>query len=90
MNYTLTDCWERNKQHTTFEIPTREEIRELKIGDFVKLIFNDEERMWVEIMSKRVNTWIGRLDNKSICTDLKLNAEIEFETKNICDITKGK
>jgi len=91
LEYKLTDCWERSKQHpTTFEIPTREEIRELKMGDFVKLIFNDEERMWVEIMGKRLTTWIGRLDSQPLCAPLEKNTEIEFETRHICSIMKEK
>ena len=85
--YTLVDCWERHKQHpTTFEIPEKVELKELKIGSMVKLIFNDKERMWVEIMGKRLSTWIGRLDNHSISVNLELNAEIEFENKHICNI----
>ena len=86
--YTLVDCWERNKKHPkTFEIPTKMKLKELKVGSIVKLIFDDRERMWVEIMGKRLNTWIGRLDNKPYdLTHLKLNDEIEFENKHICEV----
>lgn len=58
MSYSLVDCIERNKLNKeTFEIPDAEDIAKLKVGDHVKLIFenigkNDTispsgERMWL-------------------------------------------
>lgn len=46
MPYILADCIERNKLNKqTFEIPDTEDISKLKVGDHVKLIFENTEKM---------------------------------------------
>lgn len=96
MSYYLIDCVKRNKVNpATFHIPNKEERQNLQIGDYAKLIFNDKERMWVQI-TKKVSSekYQGSLANdpydKDKDIDLKFGDEIQFGIKHICDIMKQR
>ncbi|OHT08704.1 hypothetical protein TRFO_04776 [Tritrichomonas foetus] len=85
ISYTLTDAIQMHKEFPrTFLIPTKSEIKRLKVGDMVKLFFQtkdefynkedesifDTERMWVELISIDDNyqNFTGILANQPICT----------------------
>ena len=69
--YVLDSGVELNRQYpSTFVIPSKEEISQLRIGDLAKLIFREDtsvERMWVKISDISLigdkNSFIGTLDN---------------------------
>jgi hypothetical protein len=77
----------------TFYLPSVELIMQFQAGDLVKLIFqceieNDQgcsaERMWVEIISRDGDQFVGRLDNKPrFIPDLHINDEITFSSCHI-------
>jgi hypothetical protein len=77
----------------TFYLPSAELIAQLQIGDLAKLIFqceieNDKgwnaERMWVEIISRDGDEFVGRLDNNPYyIPDLQWNDEISFSSCHI-------
>ncbi|WP_460271755.1 hypothetical protein [Bacillus sp. NEAU-Y102] len=56
MGYTLVDGEMQNKlTPETFEVPTKEEVKDIVVGDYVKAGFEEEgkqtERMWVQVTS---------------------------------------
>ena len=97
MNYILENALEMHNKHPeTFDIPTLSEIQELKIGDYVKLIFKQDghsERMWVEVTAINNQKYLGRLDNIPISVDMRHNDAVVFESKHIINtitIKKGE
>ena len=86
-----------NDYPDTFDIPLKKLRDTLPIGTIVKLIFRMEskvdnhktevERMWVEIIDKKGDIYIGALDNDP-CADvhLKYQQTIYFQSKHIIDI----
>ena len=82
-----------------FKLPPEDEIRNLKVGELVKLRFlfweNDDpdtrritgEGMWVTITSIVDNEICGVLDNTPVRSKaLKANDVIEFNRENVCSI----
>jgi len=94
MNWFLENAREANKKAPyTFYIPSEEVIRQLSVGDLVKLIFVAKEpsedgmraeRMWVEITSIEGTHFIGRLDNEPYHVDIEPNTVITFNREHIC------
>ena len=84
---TLVDCRRRNKKHLTFQIPSAHEIDQLRPGDCAKLLFDDVERMWVEITARNGNYFDGHLVNQPIVLEgLDYSDRVCFHTKHIADI----
>lgn len=91
----LDNVYERNKESPyTFYKPSEEVINSLEVGDLVKLIFfveSDEdgyrgERMWVEIIERNGNDFVGKLENKPYrLKDLNRGQEINFRPEHICE-----
>lgn len=77
----------------TFYLPSAELVAQFQVGDLVKLIFQCEiesdqgcsaERMWVEIISRDGDQFVGRLDNTPrFIPDLQINDEIAFSSCHI-------
>ena len=93
MIYDLIDGEERARQHpTTFKIPSADERRGVRPGDWCKLGFHADagvERMWVKVTSAGdANAYAGSLDNKPTIVPLKLGDEVAFEPRNILDILR--
>lgn len=89
--YTLLDGVKQNSLHPeTFEIPSKEEIQQLTIGDVVKLGFEKKddmtERMWVIITHISGDQFEGKLDNDPVIIDIKIGDKVEFKAKNIIGI----
>ncbi|WP_342644877.1 hypothetical protein [Mucilaginibacter sp. CSA2-8R] len=96
-SYFLEDCHKVKLAHpNTNQCPTDSEITSLKVGDLVKLVFNQVtnedgtlvERMWVKI--KTINedgSYSGILDfNPLVIGELKRGCEITFRKENIAII----
>ena len=82
---------------TSFELPEREELLRLKIGDWIKLFFVEPngqggERMWVIItkMDKNGEAWEGKLNNDPVTLRMKYGEKISFHPLDIIDWTKEK
>ncbi|GIU12383.1 MULTISPECIES: DUF2185 domain-containing protein [unclassified Shewanella] len=77
----------------TFYLPSNEVIKQLEIGDVVKLMFNCDvendqgwsaERMWVEITSREGDQFQGFLDNDPYyIPDIKAGDELSFNSHHI-------
>lgn len=91
IKYYLENAFELNKEYPdTFKIPPQKEIDSLKDGDYVKLIFAEEntaaERMWVKITEINGDNFIGILDNDPYgLKSVKCGDKIVFKTENIID-----
>jgi hypothetical protein len=92
----LEDVEEAALKHpNTFKIPTRSERTNLKVGDFVKLIFlialKDEEgnylqgeRIYVQVTEIVGEGYRGRLTDKPVSSDTPaLNATITFGPEHV-------
>jgi len=84
----LTDVVERHKAAPdTFEIPSFTERVTIKPGSFAKLIFNDQERMWVEVTkTDEAGNYEGVLNNNPVVVNMKLGDKVKFTERNVCDI----
>jgi len=71
---------------STFTIPSFNDIRNLRKGDFVKVCHN-EERFWVKLTKIDKQEFSGIVDNDLICEQpFKLGDSIVFSENNIYDI----
>ena len=83
--YSLSSAAEMAVKHPdTFQAPSFQETDNLKVGDNVKLCFNNRERMWVEITELMdYQRFKGVLRNTPIFVDLMYGEEVEFEAQHI-------
>lgn len=71
----------------TFEIPDKQERESLQPGDFAKMIFDEQERMWVKVAGRRDNgQYYGHLDNHPVLVTLSRGDEVEFSPKHVIAI----
>ncbi len=71
----------------TFDVPDQNDLRELKIGDSVK-VCAFRERFWAEITAIEGYKITARVDNILLTNVIKYNETIEFESRHIYDILK--
>lgn len=79
----------------TFFIPSVKQRNNLRVGDFVKLLFASvngsgfAERMWVEVVAVgRGRTYVGRLDNQPFYLEgLDLNDPVIFASDHVACLT---
>lgn len=94
MGYTLVDGELQNKlTPETFEIPTKDEVSGIEVGDYAKLGFEEEgkytERMWVRVISIGDSVFTGVLDNFPQQLDtISCADEVTFAAKHILSILK--
>lgn len=80
-----------------FHIPDKSERHELHLGTFAKLIFefsaNDDpdpevevERLWVKVLKRRSQYYIGELANEPLSGELNLGDEIVFLPEHVIAI----
>lgn len=87
--YKLLDAHEQHRQSPeTFEIPPKDEIKALKVGDNVKLCFEEPgkpgERMWVEIAVIEEHVFFGHLRNDPFNLEtIKYNDRVRFDERHI-------
>ena len=71
----------------TFDIPSRDERTSLHFGDTVKLIFDEAERMWVDIIAKTSTGYIGILaNNPSEIKTIRWGDDVVFGPEHIIAI----
>ncbi len=92
----LSDAQKLSEQNPyTFDRPSPDVLSKLKVGDFVKLIFEIKdtsseapgaERMWVLITSVTHDGYLGKLRNvPNWIKDLKLDDTIQFQVRHIAN-----
>lgn len=89
---TLDNAVARNKEFPdTFEIPSDSEIAKVKVGDYVKLIFQSDEgteRMWVKVAVRNGTNFGGRLANDPVLISIIVITDyVEFDSEHIVDIS---
>lgn len=94
----LENVRETAKQYPyTFYVPSEELLDVLKVGDCVRLLFVNDikkdinrlraERMWVTIIQKNDDKFVGKLDNKPFeMKQLKLGDIIHFSKYHIMSV----
>jgi len=74
----------------TYDLPTREALLAVKVGDHVKLVFEDAsgaERMWVIVKQLFSGTvWNGVLDNDPLAIKMKVGEKVSFHPLDVIDI----
>lgn len=98
--FILEDCQQKNKDFPeSSEIPTIFELKQLRVGDLVKLCFipkNDTssltgERLWVEIREIGPNRMFkGIIKNDPVLIPLNYDDIVFFEEKHIANISFQK
>ena len=84
-----------------FWIPSIEVRNNLRAGDLIKLIFSMEdqeqpserhvERMWVEVLAKEGEMYIGRLDNDPLSNVMvKADDTIHFKAEHVIAVYDDK
>lgn len=73
---------------SSFQIPSKEQIRRLRLGDFAQVCANGE-RFWARIIYIRGTDIIAVVDNELVMDALQLGDTIAFTTFNIYKITPG-
>jgi uncharacterized protein YegJ (DUF2314 family) len=83
----LTDAVERNEAHPdTFEIPDTESRTSVPFGHYVKIGFDNRERMWVKVTEKHGDLCVGTLANDPVAVNLNFGDRVEFTERNVMDI----
>lgn len=67
----------------TFDVPSAEELNELKIGDSVKLCCNGE-RFWTKIIDMIDGKFLGVVNNRLVRNvQINMGSIVEFERRHI-------
>ena len=72
----------------TFEVPTYNELNNIKLGDFVKVCINSE-RFWLKVIHITGNIIIGEVNNNLYFSDLIIGDQIYIIRDNIFEILKN-
>ena len=86
----LGNAEERHKLSPhTFPIPPIRVRQNAPIGSYVKIIFNDCERMWVEVIQRVEGpplVYVGQLRNVPCDVPLNYGDGVRFGPENIVDV----
>lgn len=94
-NYVLEDIEKRSAESPdSFIVPDYSIRNNLSKGDIVKLIFIPildkpvaAERLWVKVVSREGNEYMGKVDNDPEYVDgLKSGDLVFFEARNVSDV----
>lgn len=95
MIYQLANARElAGKNPSSFRLPSRKALKGLRAGDFVKLIFVFDgppggERMWVEIVRRSGEKFLGLLRNgPQYAPKVRYGDPILFGTENILQVMR--
>lgn len=93
--YTLDDGEQIHLAHPdTYEIPPAAERENLLPGQIVKLVFRithrgglDVERMWVSVLERRGDGYLGELDDDAFCApEIASGMKIHFQARHVIQI----
>lgn len=86
--YKLVDVVLRASSSPKFYVPAASDRKHLCRGDMAKLIFNDEERMWVSVTEVEGLGWYrGELRNHPVSVPLRYGDEVRFHARHVADIS---
>jgi len=86
---------ERPPACESFDLPSREEILNLRLFDVVQLIFEEEgcigERMWVKIIDQwQPDMWVGILRDRPMNLNIRYGQRVFFHPFDIINIAPRK
>jgi len=82
----LVDAQQMAKEFPdTFEAPSPSDLHKLRTGDIVK-VSNRAERFWVQIVSRRDDIFLGRVDNCLLSGRVGIDDHIKFHECNVFEI----
>jgi hypothetical protein len=86
--YHLVDVVLRATSSLTFFVPPVVERNSLCRGDMVKLVFGNEERMWVKVTAVEAEgRYVGELRNHPVVVKtVRYGDEIHFQARHVADI----
>ena len=85
--YELVDVVQRSVENATFCVPIATARYGLCLGDCVKLIFDNKERMWLRVTEIEDEGWYqGELLNHPVIVDLHFGDTVRFHAKHVADI----
>jgi hypothetical protein len=81
----------RNKESSSFEIPTREEREDLWPGDLVKLVFEGVgERLWARVLTRNDEEgclpFLGIVESEPLDTSVHKGDKVAFGPEHVADI----
>jgi len=80
----LTDAQRMARLHpTTFEVPTKQALANLKAGSIVKVCVNSKERMWAVLQKQEDKGWVAKLDNRPVVVKMSYGDTFRLEPKHI-------
>ena len=87
--YHLVEAVQRSLSSPKFFVPSLEARMSLCRGDFAKLIFNNEERMWVVVKEiEGEGQYVGELRNHPVVVDtVRYGDEIRFQARHVANIS---
>ena len=97
MTWWLDSAVERNRRNPDFEIPSEEVRTSLRIGDWVKLLFQFKkpkgacrgERMWVEITDVAAHAYRGTLlSTPKFLKKPKKGDPVDFLALHVADVDR--
>lgn len=92
MELYLVDAADLAKRHPlTFEVPSAQEIAAVEVGDYIKVCFNDLERMWLQVTLRDdvQGVFYAALRNQPVVVGAKYGDVYTVEPKNIYQIMKS-
>lgn len=90
--WNLVDAEVRAAEHPkTFQIPTRRRRHGLQVGALAKLMFDDRERMWVEVVCRKPAGWYGgALRNNPLGLPGKWGDLVVFHARHVIDVESSE
>lgn len=82
----LVNVEDRNHEDPTFEIPQFCNRTSIQKGDYVKVVFNIGERIWLEVTDVGKSAFQGVIINHPVSDKIRFNEKVVFGTEHICDI----
>jgi hypothetical protein len=88
--YRLVDVVARSRRHRlTFHVPPEEERTSLRPKDVAKLVFDDRERMWVEIREVACGRYRGvLLGRPAVLLAVRQGDVVDFGPEHVADVVR--
>lgn len=80
------------KHPRTFELPSKDAVADLDVGDFAK-VAADGERFWVQVTKRDGSKFQGVVDNDLIATErhgLQIGDRVAFESRHLYDAVSAE
>jgi hypothetical protein len=88
--YRLVDVVARSRRHKlTFHVPSEEERTSLRPKDAAKLVFDDRERLWVEVCEAAGGRYRGvMLGRPAVLLAVRKGDIVDFGPEHVADVVR--